>query len=363
MQDNAPDDPVCDRDIVQMAHAETDPAFAWTYAAAFAACKEPLPAAVAETAIREAHEYLVSSRCGDSLRGALVLGAAPMKLKCGLLEALLLVSPALSLERIGELTCLPVAVVQIYEALFFSVRDRADDASFLANIAYQNTRAVEFQKDYLKNVDPCDLLKRAAVRGGDDVVLELIGVLASGSSLTDKELARIMKTNILAEAAWLAEAGLVHQPLEIFKLASKLIIADAKAAARAPAPRGSVGATSAATISPAPEVSVLEAAKAVLSDGKAKTRIPKLHHNKIGAEASSSSSASFCSRRSSRSFQRQIPEPIFQRCATIRVGALDTMIFAKSQPFPDRNGRALVKTSFRKTDRPPRLAEFPVAAE
>ena len=296
MQDNAPDDPVCDRDIVQMAHAETDPAFAWAYASAFAACKEPLPAAVAEPAIREAYDYLVSGKCSENLRGALVIRESPMKLKRGLLEALLLVSPALPLKRIGEFTCLPVDVVEIFGTLFFNTSCRLDDVAYISNLAYPNTRAVEFQKDYLAKVDPGDLLKRAALRGGVDVVLELMGVLTSGSNLTDKELARIMKTNILAEAAWLAQAGLVHQPLEIFKLALKLIVADAKASSQSPQARSGVAPTPMAANSQAPAFSVLEAAravaKAVAAAPTVKASTPKEVHLAKPEEASDVSEVS-----------------------------------------------------------------------
>lgn len=292
-QDTAPDaNPLCTR----LAWAETSADFPWTYAAAFAACKTILPAAVTEPAIREAYGYLIGGKCSESLRGALVLRTVPMKLKRGLLEALLLVSPALPLERIGELTCLPVDLVEIYEALFFSVRDRADDVSFLANIAYPNTRTVEFQKDYLTNVDPCDLLKRAALRGGLDVVMELMGVLTSGTTLNDAELARILKTNILAEAAWLAQAGCVHQKLPILDRAMKLITADIKASSRAQAPATRVMAQPAAAISPAPAFSVLEAAravaKAVAAAPTVKASTPKEVHLAKPPEASEVSDVS-----------------------------------------------------------------------
>lgn len=236
------DEPLCHQDVTRLAWALTDPQFPWAYAKAFAEAKLPLPAVVTETVIRDAHKYLISGKCSDNLLGALVLCAAPMKLKRALVESLLLISPALTLERIGELVCLPVEEVQAFESLFFSVRDRANDQCFRTNIAYPNTRQVEFQKGYLAMVDPCDLLKRAAIRGGVDVVMELMGALTSESQLSDKEYARIVRTNILSEAALLAEAGLVHQDLPIFKLADKLIRADMKAAARAPAAATRVGA-------------------------------------------------------------------------------------------------------------------------
>jgi len=215
-----------------LAQARMDPAFPWAFASAYAQAKLPLPAVVTEPVIQEAYEYLCFGTCSDTLRDALVLRQESMKLTRGLVEALLLVEPMLPLERISELTGLSVDAIETYEALFFSVRDR--DQCYRATIAYPNTRQVEFQPDYLATVDYCDLLKRAAVRGGVDVVMELMGALKTGVQLSAKDYADIVKTNILAEALVLIEAGLIHQPLRIFDLAIKLIHATERAAARAP---------------------------------------------------------------------------------------------------------------------------------
>ena len=101
-------------EIHRLARALYDPAFAWAYAVAFAEAKMPLPALVNESSILEAYRFLRYGPCSDSLRGALVLREEPLKLKRGLLEALLLVAPALPIERLGELTGESKEAVQLY---------------------------------------------------------------------------------------------------------------------------------------------------------------------------------------------------------------------------------------------------------
>ena len=276
--------------IVNYAYAMMDPAFGWKYAMAFAKATKPLPAVVSEPYIRAAHDYLISGKCSDNLLGTFALREESMKLARGLLEALLLVAPAMPLERIGELCCLPVAMIEKYEALFFSVRDRADDLCYRAAIAYPKTRQVEFQPDYIATVDPCDLLKRAAVRGGVDVVLELFGAVTSRSSLTDKELARILRTNILAEAAWLAQAGMIHQPLRIFDRALRLINSSERAVARAQEAATRVAAHAPAASSK-PGFAVLQRVGAMLESRKPKLSY-KWHSGDQPLQASECSGAS-----------------------------------------------------------------------
>jgi len=330
------------RQIQQLAQALNDPQFPWAYAGAFADGKLPLPPLVNESAILEAYAFLSYGVCSDDLRGALVLREEPRKLARGLLEALLLVTPTLPLKRIGELCCLPEKVVECYEALFFLVRDRADDLCYRATIAYPNTRQVEFQKGYLAQVDPCDLLKRAAVRGGEDVVLELMGAMTSGRHPSEAEYARIVETNILSEAAWLAEAGLIHQPLRIFDLAIKLIKASKKGSSRAQSAHGAVGEWTAASAQPKPQISVLAAAKAALAENKLTNSPPiKVRKNKVVVDGSS---------RSSRSFDGQISPAISQRNITVRVGSPDTMVFTQPKLISYRHSHTLQEAAFGERD-------------
>ena len=350
-------------EIHRLARALYDPAFPWAYASAFADAKLPLPALVHEPAIREAHGYLTTGRCSDDLRGALVLRAEPLKLKRGLLEALLLIAPAIALERIGEFTCESVGTIKIYEALFFSVRDRANDLCYRANIAYPETRQVEFQKDYLAKVDPCDLLKRAALGGDVDAVMELMGVLPSGRQLSDQEYTRIVKTKILSEAAWLAEAGLIHQPLRVFDLAVKLINASERAAARAQAAATRVPTLSVATAAPAPGWSLLQSVKATLANDQAKARSAKtkLATSLITRSRSSQSSRSSRSSWSSREGQPPISCP--KRQTTLWVGSSNRMRTADTELFPQGARDALQENLLGTTDRSTRLTEELVITE
>ena len=194
--------------IERSAHALNDPAFRWNYAVAFAEAKHPLPV-LADGGIDKAHLYLTTGYCNECLRAALVVREPAMKLKRWLLHALLLM-PAVTLERIGELISLPVDAVKLYAELFFDTRDRLDDICFIGGLVWPSTRLVSWQPDYFVTVQPEELLLRAAHQGNIDVVLELFGALHKRDQLPADELILILRLDILAEASIVAELGGVH---------------------------------------------------------------------------------------------------------------------------------------------------------
>ena len=328
-------DPFFRPEILQAAQAQMDPSFGWQLAVAYAIAKEPLPAIVSEPAIREAYQYASGGNCSDIFIEVLVLREEPMKIKRGVLEALLLVSPALPMEKVAELTGLSVKAVMLYEELFFAVRQRSGDLCFLASILYPDTRRVEFEPGYLSKVDPCDLLKRAAWRGGVDVVMELLGRVTSGHQITDQEYARVLKTNILSEAAWLAQVGLIHQPLEIFKLASKLMVAAMKASGRAQGGHWRVATAPGATDAAKSGWSVLEAARAPLTE--ARTRLTKVPLARKWLKSSHRSHTSHASR------EGEAAVASFERPTAIEVRAPNRMRAAYAIPLPESDGDSLLK--------------------
>jgi len=343
----APYEAIHRRKICAIAYAQASPCFPWDYAVAFAVAKQPLPSVVTEPAIRQAYEFLTTNACHDSLRDALVLREPPMSLQRGLLEALFLVDPALPLERICELACLPAETIKIYGSLFFDLSDRRDDAMFICGLVYPDTRQVEFQADYLDTVDPSDLLKRAAYRGGLQVVLELAGALASGNKPTRKELIRILQTDIMAEAAWLAKAGLVHQPLPIFDLASKIIVADIKATALAAVAANAAWQPLAGTTT---GLSVLEAAKAAVINAKSPTRPQKVPLKAIWISPSQSSHSSHGSHSSHRPHERQTSITGSESQTARWLWPTDGMRTADTVALSDRQGHALVENSLGQAD-------------
>lgn len=61
---------------------------------------------------------------------------------------------------------IPKSVLEAYEQLFFNIRDRKNEALFIANLVYPDTRFVELSDNYLKEEDKGKLLIRSAYNNG-----------------------------------------------------------------------------------------------------------------------------------------------------------------------------------------------------
>ena len=259
-------------EINRLARASYDPAFAWAYAVAFAEAKEPLPTLVTEPAmaIREAYEYLLTGKCGDNLRWALVLRQDPMK--CALLHALLIM-PSVTLEQIAGIVSMPVAVVKLYSELWFDVRDRLDDKIYIANIVWPKTRLVAFRKDYLTTLKPEELLLRVAQEGDLDGVLELFGGAPAGNRPSEEELKERLRAHILHVTWLLVQGGIYFQDLPVIRSAFKIIAASKRAGKRA---RRASSTWVASTDLPTMGEAVLEAVKAMpVESDSAQSQLPK----------------------------------------------------------------------------------------
>ena len=92
-----------------------------------------------------------------------------------------------SLEEISKLTGLSMSMLDTYEKLFFNIRDRKQEALFIANVVYPDSRFVELNDNYLRNESSGRLLIRAAYNNGlDDVAyfsgLKADSIMSSGAS-------------------------------------------------------------------------------------------------------------------------------------------------------------------------------------
>ena len=343
------------RFIENVAHALIDPAFGWKYATAFAASKLPLPSSVFSFSIRRAWDYVMMGHCCEDLRDALILREEPMKLKRALLEALLII-PTLTLGLIAELTGVSVAAVKIFTELWFDVRDRMNDVCFIANIVYPQTRQVELQADYWKTVTPEQLLLRAAHNTDSvEVVLELFGEVSTRARVPVKELKKLIRYNLLAEATFIIQLGGCHQELPILTRVVKLITADIKAAARVTA--SPQAWQPAIATSPVLEWSVLEAVRAVLVEQHTTSRFQKRHQNE---KVQNSSQRSLASSSSQSSLESQIPVTILECQTTVWFGATNRVRSTNSEVLPDNGSNVPVEDTLRVADHRPCLTECPV---
>jgi hypothetical protein len=71
------------------------------------------------------------------------------------------------LAAVSARTGIAKETIEAFEILFFNVYDRACDGAYLACEFYPDTRAVEFDEDYLRNSSHAELLKRVAYNHRD----------------------------------------------------------------------------------------------------------------------------------------------------------------------------------------------------
>lgn len=88
------------------------------------------------------------------------------------LEAFLLCRD-ISLNKISEFMDLAVEVIWLYDQLFFNVRDRINERSYIGQIVGGQTRMAEFRDDYMN--ERSDLVaKRVAVDQGAEWLMDLL---------------------------------------------------------------------------------------------------------------------------------------------------------------------------------------------
>lgn len=179
----------------------------WRVAVRYHTAGESLPASLCEPYIRRAYRYLQGAR-DDQMAMTHALKSAPGCSGTRLILQGLLCAKDISLEGIASLLQLDPEVVRLFEALFFSVRDRGD--GFRATVMFPETRigaVIEAEMDYHET----DLmLMRAGRDHGWKAVARLAGLApmqdpdeTPQTMLAEVEMTIAANTRILALAGHL----------------------------------------------------------------------------------------------------------------------------------------------------------------
>jgi hypothetical protein len=212
-------------EINRAAYALLDPAFPWLFTMAFINMKKPLPLEVDENHMRQAYEYEFRNFHDPRIFNALLFRHPHWRPRKNLLEALLII-PSLSLADIARLTDTDLAAVQMYENLFFSVRDRLTDKKYINDIVYPQTRMVEHRPNYFLTEDPGHLMLRAAYNYGLEAVLEIYGITTELEEMPSELYARKLKSRLMAKSFSIAQSGGINQTnLPVMNHAFKLLLA------------------------------------------------------------------------------------------------------------------------------------------
>jgi len=202
-----------DQVINRAACALMDPSFPWNFAMAFVKLKLPLPAEAREPYLIQAYAF-----AGDVRQSARKIYRHLVEARTFLhpawaihrqfLEALLII-PDLPLKEIAALTGTHLYTVQIYESLFFHVRDRMEDKLYINHLVYPANRYAAIAD---RKHDADHTMIQAAYNSGVDAVLRIYGARRESEvPMTPKMYAWKFNTQVLAEALHLAETGGLNQ--------------------------------------------------------------------------------------------------------------------------------------------------------
>lgn len=202
-----------DQLINRAACALMDPSFPWNFAMAFVKLKKPLPQLAREPYLIQAHRFAsdgsASARkiCRHLVEARTFLHPA-WAIHRQLLEALLII-PDLPLDKIAALTDSHLFTVQMYESLFFHVRDRLNDKLYINHLVYPANRYAAIAD---RKQDSDHLMIQAAYNSGLDAVLRIYGARQENQVvLSPKMYAKQFQTYVMAEALQLVETGGLNQ--------------------------------------------------------------------------------------------------------------------------------------------------------
>lgn len=118
------------------------------------------------------------------------------------------------LRGITEQLGIRMEVVEAFEALFYNVLDRFEDAAYLADLIYPESRIPELHEDYHRTADVYDLLKRAGYNYRDpDMAGYLMGLGDAGymkGMAARENREEMLEKTLMSNGMLLANTGAVN---------------------------------------------------------------------------------------------------------------------------------------------------------
>lgn len=177
-----------------------DPSFGWNLVQSFLDCDQDLPADITEIYLMKAYGAYSYDLDDDVVAQALMLQHPSQRRQRAFVKSLLVVQD-MTIAQAANLAGLPQPVMECYNQLFWNVKDRLKDDSYIASLIYPEGRVVEWNDTSLQREGLEMMALRAAYNYGLDELLYVLGhrdVVAIGDPmLTAAELERHTYHNAL----------------------------------------------------------------------------------------------------------------------------------------------------------------------
>ena len=217
-------------EVNQFALCYKDLSFGWHFVKSFADAGKSLPGMVIneETLIRAYNFERYGNRDLEIAQAIAIETSIPTVRNT---IASLLFTENITTDKISSIVNFSAGTVKMYEELFFNVTDRRTDAMFIASIVYPETRAEEFNSNYLANVDNATLMKRVGYNNGIENLLALAGFKDSFLNFNAGDVASStnkLESAIMSNAYFMASCGFLNSKDSVGIINAKNIMAAAK---------------------------------------------------------------------------------------------------------------------------------------
>ncbi len=216
--------------VNQFALCYKDLSFGWHFVKTFADAAKSLPGPVIneETIIRAYNFERYGSRDMEVAQAIAIETSIPTVKNT--INSLLFTED-ITIQKISEIVNFSPETVRIYEELFFNISDRISDAMFVAGVVYPETRAEEFNANYLANVDNAKLMQRVGYNTGVENLLALAGFKDSFLNFNAGDVASStnkLESAIMSNAYFMASCGFLNSRDSVGIINAKNIMAAAK---------------------------------------------------------------------------------------------------------------------------------------
>lgn len=199
-----------DDEITLYANGMNDPMFGWSFVKSFIDMRQQLPLEVSESTLLRTFAFHFHSNRDPHVRQAFQLRKHAEKQKRTMLHCMLLIDK-FDLEHIAGELLLDLDVVEIYETLFWNVRDRLHDRVYINSIVYPETTQILWASQYHMNEDYLNMAIRAAALHGIESVKQFMGMISQTSEFDAEGHAKAFEAQVVSTAAHSARLGLLHQ--------------------------------------------------------------------------------------------------------------------------------------------------------
>lgn len=197
-------------EVITYAQAMMDPMFGWVLVQSHLESSKWISENITEPSLLRAWCYSKFGRQDRGVRLALQLRTAAEKNRRILLHCLLLLNHCKRSEIAAELQ-VPEDVICIYEDLFWNVRDRLVDTTYINAIVFPDTTQVTWMPNYHINEDAEKLALRATLNGGISTVRAFLGMTSACVESDAAGQLKLLEAQLASAAVHMARMGMTHQ--------------------------------------------------------------------------------------------------------------------------------------------------------